>query len=66
SEIARNVQQTAGSTRMVTDNIVEISRSAQNNGAAATQVMASAGELSRQAETLNHEVAQFLRLVKSA
>ncbi len=64
-EIARNVQQTAGSTRTVSDNIVEVSRLAQDNGAAAAQVMASAGELSQQAETLNREVTHFLRLVKN-
>ena len=33
---------------------------------AATQVMASAGQLSQQAETLNKEVQTFIRLVKAA
>ncbi len=65
-EIARNVQQTAVSTRTVTDNIVAVSRSARDNGTAATQVLASAGELSQQAEQLNHEVTEFIRLVKAA
>ncbi|MCQ8277427.1 methyl-accepting chemotaxis protein [Acetobacteraceae bacterium KSS8] len=65
-EIARSVQQTAGSTRTVTENIVAVSQAVQGNGAAATQVMASAGELSQQAEMLNREVSQFLRLVKAA
>ncbi|MCQ8277910.1 methyl-accepting chemotaxis protein [Acetobacteraceae bacterium KSS8] len=64
-EIARNVQQTAGSTRTVSNNIIQVSRLARDNGAAAAQVMASAGELSLQAETLNREVTHFLRLVKS-
>ena len=65
-EIARNVQHTADSTRTVTENIQAVSESAHSNGAAATQVLASAGELSRQAESLNYEVAQFIRLVKAA
>ncbi len=65
-EIARSVQRTADSTRLVTGNIAEVSRAAQDNGAAAAQVLSSAGELSQQAETLNREVAQFLRQVKAA
>ncbi len=64
-EIARNVQQTAAGTRTVSESILAVSRSTQENGAAATQVLASAGELSQQAEMLNREVKSFLHLVKA-
>jgi len=66
SEIARNVQQTAASTRVVTSNISGVSRAANDTGAAASQVLSAAGDLSRQAETLSLEVNKFIDQVRSA
>ena len=66
SEIARNVQQTAASTRVVTSNISGVSRAANDTGAAASQVLSAAGDLSRQAETLSLEVNKFIDQVRCA
>jgi methyl-accepting chemotaxis protein len=65
-EIARNVQQAAQGTSEVNTNITGVTEAASQTGAAATQVLASSGELSRQAETLRGQVDEFLREVKSA
>ena len=60
------MQQTAVSTRTVTDNIAGVSRAANETGAAAGQVLDAAGGLSRQAETLSSEVRSFLTSVRAA
>ena len=66
AEIARNVQQTASSTQTVSSNIAGVSRAANDTGAAATQVLGAAGDLSRQAETLSSEVNTFIAKVRVA
>ncbi len=66
AEIARNVQQTASSTQTVSSNIAGVSRAANDTGAAATQVLGAAGDLSRQAETLSSEVNSFIAKVRVA
>jgi methyl-accepting chemotaxis protein len=66
AEIARNVQQTATSTQQVTANISGLSQAAQDTGSAAIQVLGAAGELSRQAERLAHEVGNFVSGVRAA
>jgi len=65
-EISRNVQQAANGTNEVAGNINGLSQAAGSTGAAATQVLGSAGQLSRQAEQLRAEVDQFLADVKAA
>ncbi|MCQ8240885.1 HAMP domain-containing methyl-accepting chemotaxis protein [Rhizosaccharibacter radicis] len=65
-EIALNVQQTAESTRIVVDSIATVSRNARNNESAAAQMLASAGNLSRQAEALDHQIRSFLDGVQAA
>ena len=65
-EIARNVQQAAAGTSRVTSNIAGVSDGANNTGAAATEVLGAAGDLSRQAEQLNAEVGRFIAGVKAA
>ncbi len=64
AEIARNVQQTASSTQTVSSNIAGVSRAANDTGAAATQVLGAAGDLSRQAESLSSEVNSFIAKVR--
>ena len=66
AEIARNVQQTSASTQEVTSNIVGVSQGAQTTGAAAGEVLAAAGELSRQSERLTAEVNSFVANVRAA
>ena len=65
-EIARNVQQAAIGTREVTSNISGVSQGAVETGAAASELLEAAGELSRQAEHLSGEVSQFISGVKAA
>jgi methyl-accepting chemotaxis protein len=66
SEIATNVHQAAQGTNEIATNIEGVSRAASDTGAAATQVLGAAGELSRQAETLRHDVDDFLATVRAA
>ena len=65
-EIARNVQQAAAGTQEVSSNILGVSQGANDTGAAATQVLGAAGELSRQAEQLRSEVGLYIAGVKAA
>jgi methyl-accepting chemotaxis protein len=55
-EIARNVQQISVATTGVSGNISGISQAAQQTGAAATQVLTSAGELLNSGEALKAQV----------
>ena len=65
-EIARNVQQAAQGTNEVSSNISGVTQAAASTGAAAEQVLATAGELSKQSETLRGRVETFLAAVKAA
>jgi methyl-accepting chemotaxis protein len=65
-EIARNVSQAAHGTQEVTSNIAGVKEAATMTGAAAGQVLGSAGELAKQAEQLTSEVNAFLGGVKAA
>jgi methyl-accepting chemotaxis protein len=65
-EIARTVQRTAEATDAVSRNIAGVSQNANDTGAAASQVLAAAGELSRQSEQLTGEVKSFVSQVKAA
>jgi methyl-accepting chemotaxis protein len=65
-EISRNVIQAAQGTQEVSGNIVGVSQAAQQTGAAAVQVLASAGELSQNGEALKAQVQAFLSEVRAA
>jgi methyl-accepting chemotaxis protein len=65
-EIARNVVEASTGTEEVTRNIAVVSEGASNTGAAASQVLTSAQELSEQSEKLNETVTSFLAQVRSA
>ncbi|MBI1245629.1 MAG: HAMP domain-containing protein [Alphaproteobacteria bacterium] len=65
-EIARNVQQAAQGTQEVSANVAGVSKAAQESGAAATQVLSSAGELSKHSEALRRQVDTFLAEVRAA
>ena len=66
AEIARNVQQTAVAAQDVSSNIGGVGQAANDTGAAATQVLSAAGQLSRQAERLSSEVNSFVADVRAA
>ncbi|CAO3421685.1 HAMP domain-containing methyl-accepting chemotaxis protein [Azospirillum doebereinerae] len=66
NEISRSVQQAACGTQEVSGSIVHVTQAAGEAGGAATQVLGAAGELSRQAETLRHDVEDFLVRIKAA
>ncbi|CAO3438151.1 methyl-accepting chemotaxis protein [Azospirillum doebereinerae] len=65
-EIARNVQEAARGTEAVTENITDVNRGATQTGAAATQMLGAAGELSRQSEMMKSEVERFLAGIRAA
>ena len=65
-EIASNVHQAAQGTSDIATNIGGLSRVASETGAAATQVLAGAGELSKQSETLRRDVDMFVATVRAA
>jgi methyl-accepting chemotaxis protein len=66
AEIARNVQQTAKAAQDVTMNISGVGRAVGETGAAATQVLSAAGELSQQSNRLTAEVQTFVSGVRAA
>jgi methyl-accepting chemotaxis protein len=65
-EIANNVNQAAAGTNEVSTNIAGVTQASTEVGSAATQMLASAGELSEQSERLKREVATFLATVRAA
>ncbi|HVC61406.1 MAG TPA: HAMP domain-containing methyl-accepting chemotaxis protein, partial [Acetobacteraceae bacterium] len=65
-EITRNVMQAAQGTQEVTSNISSVKDAATSTGAAASQVLSAAGDLSRQSEHLTGEVNGFLADLKAA
>jgi methyl-accepting chemotaxis protein len=65
-EIARNVLQAAQGTQDVSGSIGGVSQAAQETGAAATQMLASASELSKNGETLKTQMDMFLREIRAA
>ena len=64
-EIARNVQEAASGTEEVTRNITGVSQASQEAGAASSQVMSAAGELSKQAEMMKTEVNKFISQIRT-
>ncbi|MCP1550748.1 MULTISPECIES: methyl-accepting chemotaxis protein [Methylorubrum] len=65
-EIVRNVAQASAGANEVTGNIVGVAQASEETGAAATQVLSAASELSRQSEHLGAEVTRFLATVRAA
>jgi methyl-accepting chemotaxis protein len=66
AEIARSATEAAKGTEEVSSTIVDVNEASNTTGAAASQILGAAGELSRQAEELNAEVASFIAEVKAA
>jgi len=65
-EIARNVQEAAKGTGDVSANIGGVSQAASETGSAATQVLATSGDVAKQGATLQGEVDRFLAGIRAA
>ncbi len=65
-EISRNVQEAAVGTEAVASNITGVREATDQTGAAAKDVLDSAGQLSRQSELLRSEVDKFLAGLRAA
>jgi methyl-accepting chemotaxis protein len=65
-EIARNVAEAARGTGEVSQNIAGVNDAARETGLAASRVVESAGDLSRNGEDLRTQVDVFLREVRAA
>jgi methyl-accepting chemotaxis protein len=65
-EITRNTLEAARGTCRVSEHIGGINKGAAETGAAAGQVLATAGELGRQAEALRAEIGTFLEYIRAA
>jgi len=65
-EISRNVQQAAQGTQEVSSNVSGVSEAARQTGVAATEVLRSADELSRNGAALRVQVDEFLKTVRAA
>ncbi|EME68529.1 methyl-accepting chemotaxis protein [Paramagnetospirillum caucaseum] len=66
SEISRNVQQAARGGEDVNNNIIDVSQGATQTGAAATQVLQAAGDVSNRSEMIRAEVEGFLSEIRAA
>ena len=64
-EIARNVQQTSTAARDVTENIEGVTGATHSTGKVAADVLASADQLTGEADKLRREVEKFLLDIKS-
>ncbi|MGE5538182.1 MAG: methyl-accepting chemotaxis protein, partial [Gemmatimonas sp.] len=65
-EIAQNAGQAASGTSEVSRNIEGVSQAASQTGAASSQVLSSATELAKQAETLRTAVTDFFEKLRAA
>jgi methyl-accepting chemotaxis protein len=64
-EISRNVHQAVQGTTEASSNIGSVAEAVQATGSAATQLLASAGQLSENGTLLKSQVGEFLREVRS-
>jgi methyl-accepting chemotaxis protein len=65
-EIARNVQEAAAGTDIVTDNVQRMQGAANDTGAAAQAVNSAAAGLNRTASHLDEAVSSFLSSIRAA
>jgi methyl-accepting chemotaxis protein len=65
SDIASNVQQAAQGTQEVSSNVTIVTTAIQESSAASSEVLATSGELARQAETLRSEVTRFIATIRA-
>ena len=60
------MQQAAAGTGEVSANIVGVTQAANDTGAASTQVLNAANQLSQQSEALRSQVNEFLGKIRAA
>ena len=65
-DLARSIDLAARSTDEVSGSVAQVRQASVATGAAATQVLGSASSLEAQANTLRHQVDEFLQHVKAA
>jgi methyl-accepting chemotaxis protein len=65
-EIARNVEEAARGTQEVSANIETVSASSSRTGEVAGQILAAAGDLTRQADALDEQVEAFVGRIRAA
>jgi methyl-accepting chemotaxis protein len=66
AEVAHTIERTAVGSDAVTTSITEVSRSVRETGAAAGQVLASAGDVSQQSDRMSREVDAFVAGIRAA
>ena len=66
SEYSQSIQQVAGRSADATANIAEVSRAADETGAASENVLSAAQSLSKESSHLKVEVDKFLTTVAAA
>jgi len=65
-EISHSVREASAGTQEVNSNISSVAQAATETGSAATQVMASSGQLAKQSDDLKVAVEKFLTAVRAA
>ncbi len=65
SDIAQNVQRAAASAEDVCATIIDISKTANDTGRGASEIMAKAGELNKQTDSLRDRLSSFLSTVNT-
>jgi methyl-accepting chemotaxis protein len=65
TEIARNIEEASTGTAEVSSNIQGVTKSTEEAGAASTQVLSAADELGQNSDTLQDQVVQFLKQVRT-
>jgi methyl-accepting chemotaxis protein len=65
-DMARNAEEAAEGTTLVSRNIGGVTTASERTGVAAGQVLSSSSELSQVAEKLKNEVSEFLSFVRAA
>ena len=66
AEIAGNIHQASQGTTLVSESILSVSKASQDAGAASTQVLSAAADLSEQSDLLKIEVQKFIAQVRAA
>lgn len=65
-EISRNVQEAAQGTASVTEGISQVNKGSEETGHMSKDVLDASNELSRQAESLESEVTEFIKRIRAA
>jgi methyl-accepting chemotaxis protein len=64
-EIANSIQMASGGTQEVSSNVEGLTNAATRTGSAAEEVLGAAGSLAQEADTLHHEIDNFLNRIRA-